>query len=64
MVRRLLGKNFLVVQRVHLAAKARHAERLNEGGKDEGAETASYEGYDKVNQSKRKNGCKQQLVDQ
>ena len=65
MGRRLLDKNFLVVQGVLSASKASHAGRLNREGRDEAtAKNESHQVRDKENQSERKNGLEQQLVGQ
>ena len=57
MVWRLLGKNLLRVQRVHLASWS------NRGGRS-AAENENHEGDDKENPSESKNVCEQQLVGQ
>ena len=55
--RRLLGKNFLFVQRVQLAAPAKQAGEVNGRRRDEAAATnGDYERSNKENQIKRKNG--------
>ena len=56
-VRRLLGKNLRLVQRVQLAATAKQAGGFGGRRRDEAAaKNEDYEGFDKENQIKRKNG--------
>ena len=55
--RRLLGKNFLLVQRMQLAASAKQAGGVNGRRRDNAeAKNEDYERSDKENQVKRKNG--------
>ena len=56
-MRRLLSKNFLPVQRIQLAASAKEAGRADGRGRDEAAaKNGNHERSDKENQIKRKNG--------
>ena len=56
-VRRLLGKNFLLVQRIQLAASAKRAGGVSgRGGYEAAAKDGDHERSEKENQIKRKNG--------
>ena len=56
-VRRLLGKNLRLVQRVHLAAAVKQAGGVGGRRRDEAAaKNEDYERSDKENQIQRKNG--------
>ena len=56
--KRLLGKNLRFVQRVQLAATAKQAGGVGGRRRDEpAAKKEYYEGSDKENQIKKKNGC-------
>ena len=56
-MRRLLGKNFLFVQRIQLPASAKQAGGVNGRGRDEAAaKNDDYERSDEENQIKRKKG--------
>ena len=62
-VSRLLGKNFILVYRIQLAAFAKQAGGVNRRGGDEAAAKDGYhERSDKENQIKRKDGCQKSLV--
>ena len=61
--RRLLGKNFLFVWRIQLAAFAKQTGGVNRRGGDEAAAKDGYhDRSDQENQIKRKDGCQKSLV--
>ena len=59
----LLGKNFLLVQRIQFKALAKQARGANRGGGHEAATKGGHHGRsDKENLIKRKHGCQKPLV--